>query len=163
MTTIVFRDGVLCADTAVFDRDCYCGETEKIWRVAIHLGAGRLAGLAGSFRDMQMFRQWCEDGCPDGAAPTLRYEPSEGLVINADGSHVWLGNKGEVVPWRAPYVAIGSGVHLAIGALAMGATAEQALAVACDHDAYTRRPITVLRLERAAKSVGVIVLAEAAE
>lgn len=142
MTTIVFRDGVLAADTAVFDRGCYCGQAEKIHRAP----NGSLFGAAGALGDLVRFKDWMMAGEPEDKRPEFRDDDSEAIVIRPDGTVHWFGTRdyAEIV---GDFHAIGSGFRVAMGAFAAGATAEQAIEIAADIDSHTRRPIKVLKLE----------------
>jgi hypothetical protein len=68
----------------------------------------------------------------------LKVDP-EGQVFFARNSTQFAG------PLEGQFWSVGSGELYAIGAMAQGATAEEAVAIACDLDPWTARPITVLR------------------
>jgi len=139
MTTIVYRDGILAADTAVFDRGTYCGQAIKITSAP----SGLVAGSAGCMGDAAALRDWVLDGAA-GDPPKWRDEDSEGILIQ-NGVVYWIGPGQKKIAYdAAPYIAIGSGFQVAMGALAMGASAERAVEIACDLDNRTRRPVTVL-------------------
>jgi hypothetical protein len=59
-----------------------------------------------------------------------------GLVIHDDGE-VYVMAEGPPFPIECPYHTMGSGRDIALGALAMGATAEQAVDIAARHDQAT--------------------------
>lgn len=142
MTTIIYRDGVLIADTAVFDRGCYCGEVVKIFK----RDDGTMFGVAGAIGDLARFRDWMLAGETPDAKPT--FDPgndSEAIVIRPDGSAEWWGAADTAVPIVGAYHTIGSGFLIAMGALAHGATAEEAADICADLDSRTQRPFTVLR------------------
>ena len=142
MTTIVYRDGVLAADTAIFDRGCYCGPTIKAYRAP----SGVVGAAAGSLVDCLMFRDWLLGGQAD-PVPSFKSSDSEGIFINAPGQIMWLGNEQKLTHIMSEYIALGSGFRIAMGALAAGVTAERAVEICCDLDENTRRPVTVLHLE----------------
>lgn len=142
MTTIVYRDGIMAADTAVFDRGTYCGKATKIWRNS----AGWLFGGAGALGDIAIYRDWFMAGMT-GETPKFEENRSEGLAVDPEGRMFWHGTESRHVQIEGPYAAIGTGFQIALGALYMGATAEQAVEMACDLDAITRRPTTILRLK----------------
>lgn len=144
MTTIVFRDGVLAADTAVFDRGCYCGQTEKIFKSP----NGSLFGAAGAIGDLIRFKEWMLAGEPEADRPQFKDEDSEAVVIRPDGTVHWFGTRDHAQINSADnYYAIGSGFLIAMGAMAHGATAEEAINIAADLDSRTRRPLKILKLE----------------
>lgn len=141
MTTIVYRDGVLAADTSVWDNDCYVGQRIKVWQ----RDNGLMAGVAGGMDDAANFRDWFLGEMKEGH-PEFKHDASEGLLIHPGGRVEWVGRKQRRMDIDGPFHAIGAGFKLAIGAMLQGATAEQALAIAASIDAYTRAPFTVLRL-----------------
>lgn len=138
MTIICYRDGVLAADTGVFDGDIYVGTTEKI---AI-APDGTIGGAAGPLGDIRRFLSWLESG-RDGEAPssgemTSVFITPQGLVSEDEGSgffHV-----------EAPYFATGIAHTVALGAMAAGASAEEAVRICCQISVYAREPISVIRL-----------------
>lgn len=147
MTTIVYRDGVLAADSAVTDRETYVGETIKIWRSPM----GVLGGVTGCLGDSAKFRDWFVGGC-QGGVPDFSDNDSEALLVQPDGSVEWVGKGQKRFAIKSRFYAIGSGFKIALGALHAGASAERALEIACDIDNYTRRPILMLTHAEAANS-----------
>ena len=141
MTTIAYRDGILAADTSIWDRGTYAGCVEKICRAP----NGFMGGMAGCLGDTATFLAWLKAGA-EGDPPASKDEDSEGLLISPDGTLEWIGCKDRRVVVDNPYFATGSGFRVAMGALHAGATAEKAIEVACDLDCTTQRPITVLKL-----------------
>jgi hypothetical protein len=142
MTTVVYRDGVLASDTAVFDRGCYCGEATKITRGP----DGTIGGCAGALAVLSRFLGWIESGC-EGEPPSIpENEDSECLWVTPDGLVWWLGPNSRPTTLQGKYFAIGSGFRIAVGALAMDATAIRAVEVCADLDSSTRRPIQTLTL-----------------
>lgn len=147
MTTIAYRDGILAADQAIFDRDTYCGQTVKIHRA----GCGAIGGVAGCFGDASTFREWMSGvvvvDFNDNPPPQFENENTEALLIKPDGSVFWIGPGKRWVQQWADYHAIGSGFRIAMGALAAGASAPKAVQIAGDLDAYTRGPFNMLKLD----------------
>ena len=47
---------------------------------------------------------------------------------------------------RAKFLAIGSGAAVALGAMAAGADAKQAVRIACQFDAHTKGPVKAYKL-----------------
>jgi len=144
MTTIVYRNHIMAADSLVTDRDIKIAVTpEKIWRGS----SGELIGMAGWFGDIVRFRDWYIKGCDEENLPRLGKD-SEVLLVKSDGHVLWYGQ--DCLPCKqiADYYAIGSGFQIAMGALAAGASARRAVEIACDLDAYTGRPVRTLRLRK---------------
>jgi hypothetical protein len=142
MTVIVYRDGVVAADSMEAGGDLRRGSVQKIiqWE-------GRIAGAAGEGGDCEAFLEWVR--YPVKGPPEI--EPSgegaqfEGFVIRQK-DNIWVVDR-RCIPWQifAPFLAIGNGAAIAIGAMEMGATAEEAVAAAikwspaCGGDIHTIR------------------------
>jgi hypothetical protein len=143
MTTVVYRDGVMAGDTAVFDRGVYCGQVTKIFKSP----AGSLAAVAGCLGDSVAMKEWVEERHALGAPPEFGDDDSEGLLVEPDGSVFWIGPKQKRIKVDGPFHAIGSGFRIAIGALHAGADAVRAVEIAADVDNHTRRPIVYVNHE----------------
>ena len=139
MTTIAYRNGVLAADTGVGLGDMMLPERfQKIHR----LRDGRLfawTGVAG-----------------DGARVLAHFNnPKKPMPEKPDGVALIIDRRG--IAWTleegamlrvigASYVARGSGKDFAYGAMAMGASAREAVKVAARFDLRSRPPVEALRL-----------------
>jgi ATP-dependent HslUV protease subunit HslV len=138
VTTIAYRDGVLAADTLMTangSRDDFAPKIERI--------GGLLVGTTGSFPLGLKFRAWVARGF-EGDCPYSGGEPDgNGIIVWAHGVVGWCA----AGPWPVmrPFYALGSGCEYAIGAMEMGASAEQAVGVAMKHATETGGEITVLR------------------
>lgn len=140
MTTIAYRDGIMAGDTAVSDRGTYCGQYQKVFA-----RDGALMGVCGCLGEVARLRDWFMAGA-EGDPPALTDSDSEALLITGDGVVEWVGHPNKRMVITGDMHAIGSGFQLAIGAMAAGASALQAVEVACDFDLCTRRPINLARL-----------------
>lgn len=150
MTTIVYRDGVMAADTRATVNSEAGGSRvfrcDKLYRVTCLDGTEAIVGLAGGSFDGLAFLDWLVS---DDKAPPQRL-----LDGDADFSALMLNRHGlfEYDKWCRPerirgrFYAIGSGAKAALGALHMGANARQAVAVACKIDPYSARPIISMSL-----------------
>lgn len=144
MTVIAYRDGVLAADSAFVQEDMMWGTAEKIWR----RDDGALIGGHGSAGYCEQFRSWAMAG-EDGDPPESDKGEegySCGLIVRPTGE-VEIHTPHGVLPFSGPYYAMGSGSALALGAMAAGMTAAEAVAVACDHCVWCGGPVTVLSHE----------------
>lgn len=138
MTTIAYRDGVLAADTLATSNDVRDDYGPKIWRV------GRLlVGASGSRPLCLRFRDWVANGM-GGESPFYGDNKGNGIVIAPDSVVAW--SESGSWPVAAPFYSLGSGYQLAMGAMEMGATAEQAVAASIKHDCLSGGEITVLSL-----------------
>jgi hypothetical protein len=129
----------------------------------IHIDRNRfvITGAGDSFR-VRLLARWtewmlnehfCVDSlCPwpdfpgDKDAPNgLMVEISTGKCWNLDGS-LWL-------PVTEPYFAIGSGRDYAIGAMAHGASAIEAITISCKHDSYSGGEVRWVEVQQVAEEV----------
>jgi 20S proteasome alpha/beta subunit len=138
MTTIVYRDGVLAADARVVSKDfIYPEVVEKIFR----LPDGSLLGIAGQVSNYDEIRAAVMENPND----LPKFKNNSMIRITPDGT-IWHEDGGVFLKTNAPYMAIGSGEPYAWGALAVGASAEKAVAVAAMFNVGTGGPISVLKL-----------------
>lgn len=134
----------MAADRLVTWGDCRFAECTKVHR----LNCGSLLGWAGSHQLLYAVRGWIEGGA-DFAAPPRTYEDAQfdALVISPDGRSRALDAR--LCGWEefeAPFVAIGSGMAYALGAMQRGATAVQAVEAAMRWDSATGGGIDSLEL-----------------
>ncbi len=141
MTTIAYRDGIMAADSKISDRGCYVGSTQKIFRA----DDGTIGGMAGCLGDLGIFRDWLLSGRVGPCE--FMDDSSEALFVTPDG-RVWNAfHGGRIFEITGPsYFAAGSGFRIALGAMAAGASAAEALRICCDLDSETRTPIWVERI-----------------
>ena len=127
MTTIVYRDGTLAADTRMIQGTAIIGNISKI--VRRHAAAQR----------------WFLDG-EEGDPPVE--DETKALVIDPRGK-VEMFEADGTIEWRAPYLAIGSGKEFALGAMFMGATAQEAVRAAMQFDPYSGGRVMTLTHDKA--------------
>ena len=139
MTIIVYRDGVLAADSLSTAGSVRCGTDRKIVRAH----DGSLAAAAGTCGSCSEFLSWAN--ARDCAFPTPDNDDDfEGILVKPDGSIVFYDFKGRAfTPPTDDYYVLGCGYEIALGALAVGATAEQAVAACIKHHALCGGPIQV--------------------
>ena len=106
---------------------------------------GALASVCGLAPKALKFLDWFRSGMP-GECPDLgtAEDNAWGFVYAPDGRVLWF-KPGGLEHFRTPFHATGSGAEYAMGAMAMGASPEQAVAVAMQFDTATGGEITVLR------------------
>lgn len=106
----------------------------------VRLKDGRIVGGAGNSFDFASWIEWLEGGkineCPIEAKQFV------GLILNRDGSVLWVDHKGREAPVPTP-CAVGSGQQYALGAMHAGATPEQAVAAGIAYDVWSGGFITV--------------------
>lgn len=144
MSTIAYRDGIMAADTRAYGGryEPSPGRKAKIHR----LYDGSIVGLSTATIGLsERYVAWLRDGA-DPAKMTDKIDirvimvKPDGKLYVADDSPYFAG------PIETEFYAIGSGTCYAMGAMSMGATAEEAVRVACEHDPHTAAPIMVERL-----------------
>jgi hypothetical protein len=131
MTTVAVKDGVLAADSFVsssYGRKCI--KLRKIKR--------SWYGVAGDWDEALKFFAWRLKG---GEPPSFD-DKIEALELHGKKCFYWCGDTPEEV--KPPY-AIGSGADLAMGAMAFGATAVEAVELACQLDDTSSGPVVKSR------------------
>jgi hypothetical protein len=162
MTTIAYRDGVLAADSGVFDveSNLHEGATQKVFLLTgglLYAGAGdvddrAIRTLLDNVRSPDQLPSSTDLLATDTEISAVVVFP-DGQVFTVttsygdedkDTPHLdWCA---EIIPIKAPYVAIGSGKQIALGALCAGKSAVQAVEAACEHNVWTRGPVQSLKL-----------------
>lgn len=135
MTTVAVKDGVIAADSLVKHDVTYKGR--KLFRTK-----RGVIGVAGALGEGEKFVEWYNDR----RKKKPEYESSDefsALVLRPDGLvELWDASmRGEVID--SGCLAIGSGAEYAMGAMLAGASAADAVAIACIMDPNTEGPITV--------------------
>lgn len=140
MTTFAYKDGVLASDSGVVCAGTYQGSTRKIFSSK----QGGMVAVSGDLAALATFKRWVEEKHCKGDVP----------VTDAAYSAIWIKPNGEVyvvegdatVQVDVPFIAGGSGMDLATGAMAAGASPEQAVQIAAMFDTGTHGPIQVAKL-----------------
>lgn len=141
MTVIAYREGIMAADSRAWSGGhSPIGSKTKIRRLA----DGTLIGCSSSIPGAAEYvMAWYEDGMnEDDKLPqsfTFLAVKPDGTAMVADDGPYMSG------PLTADYFAIGSGRQFALGALAMNATAEEAVQVGIELDTCSAGPIQTLK------------------
>lgn len=145
MTTIAYRDGVLAADSMLTGYDADCGSVTKIRRNR----HGWIGGACGNAGSISLFMDWFLNTAARvdvKPPPSVSDNAADGfVVVPGDRVFFWSGAPA-LWPVIAPFHAIGSGMRFAMGAMAMGANAREAVEVARKFDVYTGGRIATLSL-----------------
>jgi len=140
MTIVVFRDGVMAADSLATNH--HNARVGKIRKLARRDSDGALAGVAGFAGDCTDFLAWFlrnkEAQSWKGADEENGFS---GLVAFPDGRVVGCDVSGRFYGIDAPFHARGSAQAMAMGALAMGASAEEAVKACIDFDIHCGGPV----------------------
>lgn len=147
MTTIAYRDGVMAADTRGTDEDYLPGiyECEKLFRVD-----GAIIGTAGDDTTGMIFVDWYGSK-KNGKRPKPPIRLVDGsadfccLVLTREGLF-WYDKWCRPNKIKDEFWAIGSGKGYAMGAMAKGATAAEAVTIAMKWDPNTGGSVTEMTL-----------------
>lgn len=118
------------------------GVIRKITPIRIE-GRRYVLGMAGNAMVLNAFARWVENGAETDECPhDLLQDDGEALLMNAQGE-VQILTRGRGLVFDAPFFATGSGEEYALGAMALGATALEAVMTAARFDYATAGPFDV--------------------
>lgn len=123
MTIICYRDGVIAADNAVFLGNIRVGSFRKI----ASRDDGALAAAAGTTSICERFNVWFVNGCQSPFDPKDEDKDFSAIIVHPDGHVQRMGYQGDEFSIEASFYAIGFPQDFALGAMAAGATAEEAV------------------------------------
>ena len=148
MTIIAYRHGILATDSGVFSGNTYLGSAKK----ALKNEAGWLGAATGTAFACTAFKVWFLD-ITTGAyeKPFHVFSDSTndyfmGLLVKPNGDVFYIDKHGQLMSVDNEYHVLGSGQEIALGAFAMGATAEQAVAATIQHGKCCTGDIQTVRL-----------------
>jgi ATP-dependent HslUV protease subunit HslV len=147
MTTIAYRNGILAADSQVVSGNTRVGEMRKVWKTK----SGALVGFAGNASLSHEIEQWVEKDL-SGEVPSTADRGSI-ILVRPTGEVFLIDDDGGPVRIAAAFYSEGSGADVAIGALAAGASAVQAVEIASIYDIGTGGPIQYVELGNVIKLV----------
>lgn len=129
MTVIAWKDGVIAADRCAIRGDTRY-EVQKLYRSR---GAA-VAGAGGTDYVAAMLEWWRSGADPATFPEKYQATPDYAILVVAESGNVCTYDRTPYPTWlRGPYGAIGSGREFAIGAMAAGASAEEAIMIAAKH------------------------------
>ena len=126
MTVIACRDGIMAADSGVYQGDLHFGVTQKIRRLV----DGSLVAACGSRPLIQEFHRWIMGGGGVDKPDAVEPEMFGGLWLKCDGTIWRITHKFEVYDDPCAFAAEGMNANFMLGAMAHGASAEQAVRLA---------------------------------
>lgn len=146
MSVVAYKDGILAGDTKAYGGrgESSPGQKAKIHRLEDGTRVGIVSAVLG---EPERFLAWMKGGEDrsnwTGDKPDLR-----ALIIRPNGE-VYIANDSIwfTGPIECATYAIGSGGDFAQGAMAMGATAQRAVYIACDLDPCSGPPVQILEPE----------------
>jgi ATP-dependent protease HslVU (ClpYQ) peptidase subunit len=144
MTTIAVKDGVVASDSRLTQGDVVLDDTFNKRREM----AGVQFFIAGNVSDDEQVMKCYFDG--GDVIEEIEGKPCADFLI-VDGGDIYYGGMVEDAFWKlkinrnTPY-AIGSGASFALGAMDAGATAKEAVKIAC-RDVYTGGKIRTYKIK----------------
>ena len=156
MTVIAYRAGIMACDSCWATQD---GLQEISLTKIKRLSSGALLGGSGEgdSRDVELLL----DKCKTEASLPLRSKLQElrldwtGLLVLPNGQVFTVATSDTpdkkdaevgVCVFNRGFAAIGTGKEIAIGAMAAGKTAAEAVKITCDWDIHCRPPLHIVRL-----------------
>lgn len=149
MTTVVYRNNEMAGDTLLGNSGSILGYSSKIFKNK----KGWLLGISGSAEYSQIVKDWFmrmnkisdivqpwEVSLPELVNAIIVASPSQ--IYRFEGKQAMK----MLLPRRSPFIVVGSGTDVAYGALAMGATAKQAVEIAIKWSPGTGGKVEVLKL-----------------
>lgn len=142
MTTIAYRDGILASDSDAGRGDYRCaGSTQKLFRTR-----EGVCGVTGGIARAMAIVRWLGADEPQGECPIAT---DEFTVIHVKrGGTVDLHEDGGVHHPQFEFMAWGSGMAAALGALYAGADARQAVAIAAKIDPHTGGKVVSMKVAK---------------
>ena len=135
MTTLALKFGIIAFDSRMTQGDLVSGSVVKGVKTAKYLAAA-----AGDPEDIRAYLDWVKDGALKSHKAKFglnRKVNIEGICVSKDGTVTHY--DGRLYPYkvRADFHAVGSGKDIAVGAMAAGASAYDAVKIAAKYDKNT--------------------------
>ena len=142
MTTIAYDGKVLAGDQLMVANGTPMG-IPKVHRIATVDGTVYLVGGAGNVGDCQAFAHWVRKGLPAGEKPKLT---NCTMLVVCRGKITQYDNEFEhPSEISKDFWAVGSGANYALGVMAMGGSAQDAVRLATTLDINTGWGMDVVR------------------
>lgn len=127
----------MVSDTKIVSGDVHWSE-KKIKKIG-----PLLVGVAGGYRDCELFEKWVAEGLPDKRP---KFSGGMEALILSKGGLLFYDTDCYGIRIERGFHAVGSGGHAALGALLAGATAHEAARIACQVDNSSGLPLYVRRV-----------------
>ena len=143
MTVIAYKDGLMAADTQSWHIGIRHAEAVKI----VRLPDGSLFGAAGWQPEIERAQNWLANGADPTIRPAKAEEADlEGILLKPDGSVWTVAHTFDVYRTNATTDAVGSQKEFLYGAMAAGASAEEAVRLAIKCCGNAGGDVQVMRL-----------------
>lgn len=147
MTTIAYRSGIIAYDGRVTRGAVIVGGAVKAVVSKRHncvfSGCGTTAALGIAFDRLERMTKLPWDDATWDPEWLIKSEDTEVIAIFPDGRIYWM-DAGGYMQHEGPFYATGSGMEPALAAMHMGATALQAVRIACKIDVNSGPPIRTI-------------------
>jgi hypothetical protein len=143
VTTVAWKAGEIAADRQA-DGWLSVG---KLFR----LKDGSVIGGAGFYDEIVEVVAWINAGAKPEEKPALPDRPdgSDFIIACPDGKAYWLTSPFlRRVELLDPFIAIGTGAKIALGAMAAGASARRAVEIACKYDESTGKGVNSIKVKK---------------
>ena len=143
MTTIAFKGGIMAADKQATSSGCSHGKMTKIFKLD-----GHLIGVAGDGHACMEMVRWFNNGAKEDDFPEIQKSEDNGMLMVVTPEKVITFYEKSPLPliYENDFAAMGSGRDFALGAMASGLGATEAVEVACRFDIYSGNGIDWLAL-----------------
>lgn len=153
MTTVAFRDGVMSADSRGTHSDAGIMKCTKLFRKTFKATPRakpreHLLGICGDVYAAMVFVNWYGSGKPRTDIFDYFHESEEFGILIWTGRKLYEANRlCTLIEVEDKFHAVGSGAAYALGAMACGKSAPEAVRIACRYDGYSGLPVVSVRLK----------------
>lgn len=152
MTAIAYRDGVMAADTAVWHHGTIPYHIKKIDRIN-----GMLVAATGRTGLVLRFKEWVRNGMEGEFDRNDAGEDGfHGIIVLPSEIVLHVEIMGPAAAYKAPFYVLGAAHELMLGAMAVGATAKQAVEAAIQWSNWAGGGVQVERLHENAELAEII-------
>lgn len=157
MTTITYKNGIIAFDSLIVFGNLIIGECEdKVRAFDIFIGDTKeqwLVGVSGDAESCEALFDWGSSNFDSSLKPTMPVGEEailDAFIIKPNG--IWRVDS-NLKPYKIlnDFDALGSGSQIALGAMAYGATAKEALKIASKYDINTGGKLRHLSLRKGKK------------
>ena len=147
MTTLAYLDGMLAADSQETFDDCGKSLCQKLYYIHKGPNKGDWLGTVGGTFSSHVFLEWYINPRKNRRPELVDFKDSDDedafrtLIMKPNGDLYLSSASCVLVPKKTVYFASGHGAAYAMGAMALGKSAGDAVWVACKHDDATCPPV----------------------
>lgn len=146
MTTIAIKDGVIAADSGVFQGGTWVGSVKKLIPVSVGDKTVAVIGWTGDLAGQSIIHDALSAGEDWRKGFDFDGIEGEAIILTSDGAVIFAEKKRRTTKIEAVCFAVGSGMDFALGAMSAGATAEEAVEIAAELDSGSRGPTEAIKV-----------------